>query len=716
VIARIEGVRLGTRWVVRARGRAAGLVALQVAALALAAMVGLVAVCLWAGNQDRAERGRAQEPRSAFGQDPAFRVSKTDAQYAGDVWSTVFVSDDRGDAAAPPGLSAFPEPGQTWVSPAVAHALEQDPAARQRITGTVVGVIGELGLQSPDQYFVYSGLTHDQNQDAWNAGGWGSPADTSERPSIPSGPFLAILGALVGLPVLLMVRASAQLSEEARTRELVTLHLLGVPVRLLATAAATRTLVTAALGCLVGSILACAVVLTVSADATLGISWFRPSTILPWAPTTLIVLAVCLTTTLSTYRRTRRALRAVETARSGEPRGRPALVALPMALGIALLAGIVIPHLLLGAKLSSGTTYNYFLAGTSLAVLGSLACLGMILRGVGKAMCRRGPGVLRLLGGRRLWWDSNVIARSVAAIMIVITCGMIGAAAISDLEHLSTTSAIGDQYTVSLTDTQSGRAVLDVPVAVSVLSARTSRHRLWVGTCEDLAAVASATSPSVGTAFANVCGDGERFEVDDRHLPGISQTDLDEGRFWSVPPSSYRGQLRHGELLAYPGEDHVDDYLSAAIGADPTLSVTNTSADSYAPMIPPTRRVFLIGMAGGVLVATALLIVTTIDGVQRSRLPGARLVVLGASRQLTAQVVAIAVGTAAVAITVVSLVIGWLCGMTYDIAGGTGATPGGLGLSVTAWGAAFAAITVVAAWLVSRRGAGSEIVELMHRE
>ena len=720
------GIALGWRWFRRATGPARALVLRRIVGVTIATCVALLTVTLWQANDDRAQRGRAQEARSALGGERAFQVSKTDAPYDGDVWTTIFLSRPAPDAPAPPGVPQFPAAGETWVSPAVARAIRDDPAARQRIPGKVAGIIDAPGLQSPDQLFAYAAMADADHADGWQAGGWGSPVDTTGRPSVPRAPFLGILAVLLGVPILMLLRSTSKMSAESRRSAFAGLHLLGVPTRTLSLAAGVEAFLCATIGIVLGMLLAGGIVDLVSETAVLGIAWFAPVTRLDPVATAVVAVALCAAIVTATYRSASRGLGQVFQARTGGPESRSKLWLAPFLVGVAALAGAVVPHTILGVKPSNALTVYYFLLGTPLAALGALVGLGLMLRALAAGVRTRTSDLRLFLAARRLWWDSDTIGRSLAAVLVVMVGGLVGVGVLADLARLSPEQAAGDQYTITLASVTDGdaKAAAAVPAPLRALRVDDGRSQTWIGTCRDLAGIAGITSPTAARRLLAQCVDDGTFQLAETAgsgglvVPGIGRTDLGTNRIVTTDLADYRGPLRHAELIAYPGprDADVDAYMSGVLGADPTSTVTNTGADAYKPMIEPTRRLLLTCFLLGLVISMSLLALTAADSFQRNRVHAARLVVMGGSRALAANVHATAVGVAALLVAGVATVIGWLSAVTYDIAGGTGARPGGLGLAVTLAGAVVAALTVLVSWIGARRSSGNDIAELLRRE
>ncbi|MFI2608926.1 FtsX-like permease family protein [Kitasatospora sp. NPDC018619] len=158
-------------------------------------------------------------------------------------------------AALPPGVAAYPAPGEMVVSPALAELLA-DPAnrlLRERLPYPVVGTIGPAGLLGPGQAgFVLGGdhLAPDADTVRITEYGHFSPAK-------PMDPRLVLLNA-VGLTVMLapvgvFLAAAARFGGERRDRRLAALRLGGADRRMTARLAAGESLVGAVLGLAVGA-------------------------------------------------------------------------------------------------------------------------------------------------------------------------------------------------------------------------------------------------------------------------------------------------------------------------------------------------------------------------------------------------------------------------------------------------------------------------------
>lgn len=726
-------VLLGSRWFLRSHGASRALIIRRVVGLFLAVLIGLVALALWQANGDRAERGRGQEPRSALGATPAFKALISSSPYRGDAWTTVFVNDPQATAPTPPGLPRFPQAGETWVSPAVATARSTDRLAAKRIPGRVVGIIGDEGLQSPDQYFVYSGSSKTLPT-AFNAGGWGATVPNGGRATIPQGPLAGILATLLGLPILILLQSTSRLSAESRRRDLAAMHLLGVPGRTLGRASAVEAMWCCAVASALGVAIAATAVKLLAPSHALGISWFPPPTGIEPLSTVVVVTMMSALVVADAARSTRRGLGDVLISRAGGPKLRGPLRIAPLIIGTAMLLGVVLPHAIAGQKLSSGSTYVYFLVGTFLASLGAVIALGPVLRAIARLGPTHGRGVVLHLALRRLNWDSDAIARSVSAVLIVTVCGLIGSGAIADIARLSPDRPAGHRYTVPLAGATpvERQQVMAVPAPIRVLQVDDGDQPTWVGSCHDLGAILALNTSAGQLAFEQRCRDGQTYSLidpghdstappvnDEISVPGLSRSDLGTSTVIASSVSDYAGNLDHAEFSAYPGRSQraIDDFASMVVAAWPhAFEILNTTADSFEPMIAPTKKMLLACVWLGLSIAMLLVGLTAIDSFQRNLAHGARLIVIGAPQSLSARVHTLAVAIAALVCLALASTIGWLAALTYDLAGGTGATPGALGWLIVGGGAALGAAGVLITWVTTRRRINEALPELLQRE
>jgi hypothetical protein len=125
-----------------------------------------------------------------------------------------------GNSAPPPGLTQFPAPGETWISPAVAAAAERDPDFAAHLPARVSGLISPQGLTSPALMLEYVGATPQQLAAAGEkpVSSFGKSEFVMDNRVI--GPLaLATIILLTGVPMaILMIAALGQLATRRASR------------------------------------------------------------------------------------------------------------------------------------------------------------------------------------------------------------------------------------------------------------------------------------------------------------------------------------------------------------------------------------------------------------------------------------------------------------------------------------------------------------------
>jgi hypothetical protein len=688
----MTGVRLGIRWFWRAAPAARGVRLRRILASALVVWAVLMAVCMWSGNRDRAERGLAQLPAPGGAAMGNFRAYHTDNPFRGDIWTTVFVGDTDASTDLPPGLAHLPVPGQAYISSAVAEAVRRDPAVAGRIPGKVVGIVGDAGLQSPDQFYVVAGA---RPTDAWpTAHGWGGDALGVQRPAIPAGPLVGLLAALVGLPALMLAWIGGRMAATARQRSFASLHLLGVDRRTLATAAAVDAACAAAAGSIIGVSLAAALVSLTHDTTVLGFAWFAPPTLVApgWA------LVTCAVTTCFMAWDAGRMASATGTdslaASAGAPRRLRKWPLLGL-LAVAAMGGLAISHAL-GRTTSSGIGVLCFYVGGGVAVLSLAAGMPALLEWLARRLLRRHGA---LLVARRLSWRRDNIASAVVGIGLVAVTSMVGVGIVADLSAMSPANPTGDVYDIQgVPDAQLG-AVLGVPSALSYLEIDRGKKSTKVLTCASLTTLlhrAETLAPTADVPCETGSGTplvaSAHGQATRNHLvvPALKGTVLQGSTVIIADPQSfvgtdvYAGIAGQRDVMTMPGprQSDVDTYLDAVLSSVPSAQVSELAVDSFHSMVSPTRRFLLLCTAVGLLIALALMLFTARDAQQGTRADAARLMVLGVGRARVARVHADAYGAGLGLAAVTGISVGLLTATVYDIAGGLVGGPGGLGVVV----------------------------------
>lgn len=160
------------------------------------------------------------------------------------------------DSPVPPGLDRLPAPGEVMVSPEVRRLLDSPDGAalRNRIPGTVVGVIGRSGIPDPGDKVMFIGARPEQlagDQKPEEVYGYGAERDGFGG-SIIIVSMLAPAAVVLVLPLLIFVTTASRMGAAQRERRLAALRLIGLDARQVRRVAAGESLVGAAAGLIVG--------------------------------------------------------------------------------------------------------------------------------------------------------------------------------------------------------------------------------------------------------------------------------------------------------------------------------------------------------------------------------------------------------------------------------------------------------------------------------
>ncbi|NML53956.1 hypothetical protein HHL19_32380 [Streptomyces sp. R302] len=95
-----------------------------------------------------------------------------------------------GPVPRPPGVAAFPGPGEGVVSPVLRDVLAANPGVSGFVPGRVTGTIGAAGFGGPDELYAYVGTAPDKltAPHALERFGGGGGTDGSTRRSSTRGP------------------------------------------------------------------------------------------------------------------------------------------------------------------------------------------------------------------------------------------------------------------------------------------------------------------------------------------------------------------------------------------------------------------------------------------------------------------------------------------------------------------------------------------------
>ncbi|MGW2820594.1 ABC transporter permease [Streptomyces sp. NPDC001443] len=405
-------------------------------------------------------------PRPAA--DDTLVIADIDSTYRGEDVRGRLMQREGSRAPLPPGLRAFPAPGEMVVSPALKELLASDGGRllRERLPYRITGTIAESGLIGSHELAYYAGADDlagriDPPQVA-RISQFGEP---NPFPASQSDPVLLLLVLVMFvvllMPVAVFIATAVRFGGERRDQRLAALRLIGSDGRMVRRIAAGEALAGALLGLVLGAgffligrqIAGTAEVFRVSVFP----SYLNPSPALAALVAVAVPAAAVLVTLFALRGVVIEPLGVVRTARP--PRRRLWWRLLLPAGGLALL------YPMLGQGGSSGNFNQYLVTGGVLLLLvGITALLPWVVEAV---VARLNPdGVAWQLAVRRLQLSSGTAARMVNGIAVAVA----GAIA---LQMLFT--GVEADYTKS-TGQDVSRAQMSVSVPAGIPAARMTRE------------------------------------------------------------------------------------------------------------------------------------------------------------------------------------------------------------------------------------------------
>ncbi|MFI9235684.1 hypothetical protein [Streptomyces sp. NPDC053079] len=418
-------LRVGRAASHRSEGGRGRFVALLMATAVLV-LAGAALVLTAATFDGREVRGQARNPVMAGkGQKPTALWGRYWENYQGRQFTVVVVEPLTDDAPLPPGLSRWPGPGESVLSPALANG----PAAEDyhRRYGTATATIADSGLATPGERLVYTRPSKAMLDSSYLDAivGFGSPGPSfgdlrliePERRQ----QLMMLLVALLLFPAAGLAVAAARTGAQGQDHRTALLRALGAGRRALA----WMSLGAAALPILAGTVLGAALLLPFLAgnvrlpwiDFSVAVGDVRRATGTLAATTVGAAVAMAALVVLLRPRHGRNSTR----VRAGDGRftRRLALAACPVFAVMALV---------LGSLGGGGSAFGYLVA-----VIGVWATLPSVLGWavaslaprMAKAARRRGNAAL-LIASRNLAAHPGAIVRLVAALVIAV--GVVGQA------------------------------------------------------------------------------------------------------------------------------------------------------------------------------------------------------------------------------------------------------------------------------------------------
>lgn len=246
---------------------------LTLSAVAISTALLLFAVAANVAFGARADRGAWRNPVKTDGNPVAVQAGRTDFVQGRPI-SVVELAALKDGVAPPPGMAAFPKPGEAWLSPALAELAKQLPADQlaKRFPKNA-GVLGDEALVHPDELVAVMGHRPGDPAMAGStkvANLAGTPSDdaTAYR-------FLALIASvLMIVPLLVFGGAAARLTVARRDQRLATLRLVGATPGQVVRMTVAEAVIVAFAGALVGAVVYALAVPLLTRIRISGGTWF----------------------------------------------------------------------------------------------------------------------------------------------------------------------------------------------------------------------------------------------------------------------------------------------------------------------------------------------------------------------------------------------------------------------------------------------------------
>ncbi|MDT0342388.1 FtsX-like permease family protein [Streptomyces litchfieldiae] len=726
---------------------------LTAAGVGLGVVVLLLAASVPNVMDERDRRGDARSPGFASGVTAGpdtilFTGGAT--EYRGQEVDGLLIQPDAGadtTAEPPPGVEAFPGPGEMVVSPALAELLDSPKGEllAERLDYRRVGVIGDEGLAGPGELYYYAG-TDSLGDEAPRTQGFGASFPDSPLPSALV-LLIVVLCVVLLMPIAVFVATAVRFGGERRDRRLAALRLVGADTDMTRRVAAGEALVGAVGGLLVGVAGFLMLRQLLGGVTAWGFSAFTAD-IVPAAPLAALVLAgvPVAAVAVSLF-----ALRGIAIEPLGvvrESTARPRKLGwrlVPVALGVLLLLPMIGSF-----EGSSRTGETQAAVGVVLLLAGATVLLPWLVESV---VGRLGGGPASWqLATRRLQLSSGAAARTVSGITVAVAGAtalyMLFAGARSEQteatgEDVSRVQLAVNSYGLGREETEELFGRLEsVPGVTGVFGLVDGSYtkagqpaggefvptgEIVVGDCAALNEVAHLEGCADGDVF--LAADPDSADSADLPEPG-QQLDLgvdsegrrvtDEPELWTVPATASAvesrvdpsGGTRVG-VLATPAaldtdlipdpwsqawltvdpaaEDTIEHVRNVAWREDSPPAVWEFESERVSDELLDIQRALLIGSTGVLTIIAASMIVSMLEQLRERRRLLSALVAFGTRRTT--------LGASVLWQTAVPMVLG----LTLAAAVGTGLGAilmAMVGLPVTGW-LAFLPMTGVGAGMIA---------------
>ena len=589
-------------------------------------------------------------------------------------------------APLPPGVRAYPRPGELVVSPALRDLLTSPSGVllRQRLPGRIVGTIAPAGLAGPSEDAFYLGsdslVVPVDNSGAGEARRIDHFGDG--QPPEPTDPVLLLLIVIIVvvllLPIAVFVATAVRFGGDRRDRRLAALRLVGADQQMTRRLAAGEALLGALGGLVIGTGFFVAAREIAGRITLYDISVF-PSDVRPSAVLAVLIVvtvpAAAVLVTVASMRRT--IIEPLGVVRRGAGARRRLWWRLLLPLG-----GVALLYPLIGGVSADDTrVYQYQVAaGAVFLLIGVVVLLPWVVEATVRRM--RGGSVSWQLAMRRLQLDSGTAARVVSGVAVAvagaIALQMLFAGVSPGYQHATGADphraqaelSVGRLPTIAAVDQANAdiRATTGVRDVYTVMTLYASEidddaysGTVLVGDCAALGQVAVLPTCTDGDVFA------ARGQGDAEHLPVpgkpvlIGDGDTSDEPRWIVPSTLRNVGTRTDPqgfdwtaILATPASIPVADLAQATtmsyVSMDPTVpdaidllrntaarispqvQVQTLSASDESHRFANVRRGLLAGSIVVLLLIGASLLVTMLEQLRERRRMLAMLVAVGTPR------------------------------------------------------------------------------------
>lgn len=420
-------------WMLLRGGGKRGLLSSALTFVAVAVTTALIMFTI-AGNfafNERGERSAWRNPVEAVDTATAIQATKTDFVADQTIVTVYLAATGDGTPPIPPGMSAFPKPGEVWLS-APLHNLAEDLPADQLAEryGAISGVLGDEAAIHSTELVAVIGVTPDSPALA------GPPVNGYAATGISDfdgqgasdtyrqyQAYMLIATVLMVVPLLVFGGAAARLTVARRDQRLAALRLIGATPGQVVRLTVAEAMLTAVAGAVVGTAgyaLAIPLLRHIEID---GATWYLSDLWPAWWAVAATIAVIPLLVGISAVIGLRRVvISPLGVARRHTP---PGLRAVRLLVLVALIVAFLVMSQRFIGMGAAGLTLMVTMLGATLWAINLVGpwVVGLIGK-ITAGLARRGS---TLLAGRRLADDPRSVWRAIAGIALTgFVAGFIG--------------------------------------------------------------------------------------------------------------------------------------------------------------------------------------------------------------------------------------------------------------------------------------------------